>query len=100
MIPVETGVGSPRREEFQTNGNNEKLREESEFLYEKCKQAMMRNATYKQRTIRCFDRWIKERRFKVGDLVLRKVFLNTKGFGPDMGRTIHGGRRVTKLAKL
>ena len=47
MVPVEIGVGSLRREEFQTDGNNERLREELVFLKEKCEQAMMRNTAYK-----------------------------------------------------
>ena len=35
MVPVEIGVGSLRREEFQGDGNNERLREELEFIDKK-----------------------------------------------------------------
>ena len=50
-------------------------------MEEKHEKAMMRNEVYKQCTVRYFDRQVKERRFKVGDLVLRMVFLNTREIG-------------------
>ena len=50
-------------------------------MEEKHEKAMMRNEVYKQCTVRYFDRQVKEHRFKVGDLVLRMVFLNTKEIG-------------------
>ena len=52
-----------------------------EFLEEKHKQAMIRNVAYKQRIACYFDRHVKERRFKVGDLMLIRVFLNTREIG-------------------
>ena len=88
MAPVEIDTRSLRREQFQTDRNNERLREELELIGEKREQAMMRNAAYKQRTACYFDRRVKERRFKVGDLVLRRVFLNTrKTSARDLGPT-------------
>ena len=78
MVLVKIGIGSLRREEFQTYRNNERLREELEFFEEKREQAMMRNAASKRRTTRYFDKRVKARRFKVGDFVLRRVFLNTR----------------------
>ena len=91
MVPVEIGVGSIRRVKFQTDGNNESLREELEFLKEKHKKAIMRNATYKQRIAHYFNRRVKKRWFKVRDLVLRRVSLNTKEISAEaLGLTWEG----------
>ena len=95
MVPVKIGVGSLRKEEFQVDGNNERLREELEFIDEKREQAMMRNTAYKQCTARYFDRRVKERKFKVGDLVLRRVFQNTKEISVGtLGQTWEGQYKV------
>ena len=81
MVPVEIGIGSLRREEFQRDKNNEWLREELEVPKEKHEEAILRNVTYKQHIAHYFDKWVKVERFKVGYLVLRRVFLHTKEIG-------------------
>ena len=97
MIPVEISIWSLRREQFQTDRNNKRLREKLEFIDEKCEQAMMRNTTYKQHTAHYFEKRVKESRFKVGDLVLRRVFLNTREIGVGtLGATWEGPYKIAK----
>ena len=53
-------------------------RYELDLLEEKHDLAALRVAFYKRRSERYFNSKVKERRFKEGDLVLRKVRINTK----------------------
>ena len=48
------------------------------MLEEKCDLAALRIASYKRRSKRYFNSKVKERRFKEGDLVLKKINSNTK----------------------
>ena len=48
------------------------------MLEEKCNLVILRIASYKRKSKRYFNSKVKGRRFKEGDLVLRKVLLNTK----------------------
>ena len=68
-----------------------------EFLEEKRERAMMRNVAYKQKVARYFDKRVKERKFQVGDLVLRRVFLNTKEVGAGaLGPTCEGPYKMAE----
>ena len=49
-----------------------------DLLEEKPNLAALRVASYKRRSKRYFNSKVKERKFKEGDLVLRKVGINTK----------------------
>ena len=51
---------------------------ELDLLAEKCDLAALKTASYKRWSERYFNSKVKEKRFKEGDLVLRKVFPNTK----------------------
>ena len=51
---------------------------ELDLLEETRARALLRVAAYQQRSARYFNSKVKDRRFKVGDLVLRKVMQNTK----------------------
>ena len=58
---------------------------------------MMRNATYKQRIACYFHKRVKEDRFKMGDLVLRRVFLNTREIGVGaLGPTWEGPYKIVE----
>ena len=48
------------------------------MLEKKCDLAALRIASYKRRSERYFNSKVKERRFKEGNLVLRKINYNTK----------------------
>ena len=51
---------------------------ELDLLEEKCDLATLRTASYKRRSERYFNSKVKEKRFKKGDLMLRKVLPNMK----------------------
>ena len=51
--------------------------ESLDLVDERRKQAQLRVAAYEQKVARYFNIKVRERKFNVGDLVLRKVFLNT-----------------------
>ena len=71
--------------------------------------AQLRVAAYQQKVARYFNSKVKERKFNVGDLVLRRVFLNTRDptagvLGPNwegpyqIEEVLHPG--TYKLARL
>ena len=78
MIPVEVGIPSLRRETYNQEENHTLMCYELDLLEEKCDLAALRTASYKRRSEKYFNSKVKEKRFKEGDLVLRKVFPNTK----------------------
>ena len=78
IIPVEIGVPSLRRETYNQEENFLLQRYELDLLKEKRDLAALRVASYKRRFKRYFNSKVKEKRYKEGDLVLRKVGINTK----------------------
>ena len=78
MIPVEIRVPSLRRGTYNQEENFALQRYELDLLEEKRDLAALRIASYKWRSKRYFNSKVKERRFKEGDLVLRKINSNTK----------------------
>ncbi|KAK6118110.1 hypothetical protein DH2020_048159 [Rehmannia glutinosa] len=73
VIPVEIGAPTFRIANFEENCNEAALRAELDLLEEKRCSAEMKNAVYKQRSERYYNSKVKERRFQVGDLVLKKI---------------------------
>ena len=78
MIPVEIGVPSLRRETYNQEENFILQRYELDLLEEKHDLVALRIASYKRKSERYFNSKVKERRFKEGDLVLKKINSNTK----------------------
>ena len=78
MILVEVGIPSLRRETYNQDENHALMSYELDLLEEKHDLAPLRIASYKRRSKRYFNSKVKEKRFKEGDLVLRKVLPNTK----------------------
>ena len=78
MIPLEVVVPSLRRSTYNPEENFALQRYELDLLEEKRDLAALRIASYKQRSERYFNSKVKERRFKEGDLVLRKINSTTK----------------------
>ena len=88
MISMEVGIPSLQCETYNPEENHALMCYELDLLEKKCDLVALRTTSYKWRSERYFNSKIKERRFKEGDLVLRKVFLNTKEvnarvFGPN-----------------
>jgi hypothetical protein len=78
IIPVELGSGSPRVESYKVETNDEGLKLHLDLFQEKRDRAQIAMSAYQERTTRYFNRKVKPRNFKVGDLVLRKVTLTTR----------------------
>ena len=78
MIPVEVDIPSLRRKTYNWEENHALQCYKLDLLEKKRDLAALRIASYKRRSERYFNSKVKERRFKEGDLVLRKVLPNTK----------------------
>ena len=78
MIPVEVRVPSLRRDTYNQEENFALQKYKLNLLEEKRDLAALRIASYKRRSERYFNSKVKERRFKEGDLVLRKINFNTR----------------------
>ena len=76
VLPVEMRVESHRVQAYGDEANRVALAESLDMLEEKRKKAQMRVAVYQQRAARYYNSRVRERTFRVGDLVLRKVLPN------------------------
>jgi hypothetical protein len=98
VIPVEIGLTTWRTNHYDEVTNDDQLRSNLDLVDEVRDQAEARTKVYQQRMARYYDRRVKHREFKVGDLVLRKVTLATKD--PTQGKlgpTWEGPYRVVKF---
>ena len=78
VIPVEIGLTSFRTNEYDEDSNGSQLRLNLDLLDEARDQAEAKTKAYQKRMARYYDRRVKHKEFKVGELVLRKVTLATK----------------------
>ncbi len=78
VIPLEIGLPTTRTTEFDVQTNEDHLRKDLDLVEEKRDMAMVRLASYQQRIKREYNRNVKPRVFRTGDLVLRKVMANTR----------------------
>uniref|UniRef100_A0A2N9ESE1 Uncharacterized protein n=1 Tax=Fagus sylvatica TaxID=28930 RepID=A0A2N9ESE1_FAGSY len=98
VIPVEVGLTTWRTNNYDEESNDAQLRSNLDLVDEIRDQAEARTRVYQQRMARYYDRRVKHREFKIGDLVLRKVTLATKD--PTQGKlgpTWEGPYRVVKF---
>ena len=73
VAPVEVGQKSPRVEFANTEHNEEILRLNLDLLEEKHEQVLNRAEDYHRKTVKYYDRRIRPKSFKPGDLVLKKL---------------------------
>ncbi|XP_060968453.1 uncharacterized protein LOC133036004 [Cannabis sativa] len=78
MIPVELDPPSHRRVTYNQVSNHQMMNESLDLLENRREASQIRLAAYQQKVARYFNSKVKERSFKVGDLVLRRVLANTK----------------------
>ncbi|GAA0185605.1 hypothetical protein LIER_32893 [Lithospermum erythrorhizon] len=71
VLPVEVGLPTYRQIGFDEGMNDQRLREQLDFIEERRDQALYKNLQYKQLMARTYNRRVKNRQFRVGDLVLR-----------------------------
>lgn len=78
MRPVEVGLPSPRRLQFNKISNEEIKRCEPDFLDEMREASQAKLTIYQRKMIPYYNRKIKRKSFRRGDLVLRRVSLSSK----------------------
>ena len=83
VAPVEVKLKSLRIEFVSAEHNEEVLRPNLDILEEKREQVLKRIEDYHRKTARYYDRRVKPRRYKPGDLVLKKFC--QQGKTPHMG---------------
>ncbi|GMH18654.1 hypothetical protein Nepgr_020495 [Nepenthes gracilis] len=73
VVPVEVGMPSLQIECFDPAANEQRLRESLDLLSEVRDAVRLRTGAYQQRVARYYNKRVKARQLKVGDLVLRSV---------------------------
>ncbi|KAL5559555.1 hypothetical protein UlMin_035766 [Ulmus minor] len=81
VIPIEISLPTFRVDNFDEENNDVLLALATDLLEEKRETSQVRAAALQQTIARYYNSKVKLRRFVKGDLVLRKVFLNTKEKG-------------------
>uniref|UniRef100_A0A2N9H4D6 RNase H type-1 domain-containing protein n=1 Tax=Fagus sylvatica TaxID=28930 RepID=A0A2N9H4D6_FAGSY len=90
VIPVEIGLTTWRTNHYDEESNDVQLRSNLDLVDEVRDQAEARTRVYQQRMARYYDRRVKHREFKIGDLVLRKSDPRNKGPHPRENWDPHG----------
>ena len=73
MAPVEIGLKSPRIELASVDQNKGAFRLNLDLLDEKREQVLQRIEDYQRKTTKYYNQKVKPRRYKLGDLVLKKL---------------------------
>ncbi|GKV43029.1 hypothetical protein SLEP1_g50370 [Rubroshorea leprosula] len=84
VIPIEIGVPSFRVTHFDEGRNGQLLRENLDLLDEVREEARLRSLVYNHKIANFYNKRVRPRTFKVGDLVLRKAGLT--GFETQFGK--------------
>ena len=101
MIPAEVKVPSFRYKNFKEDTNTSLLAVERDTIEERREVTRIRMEAQKQRIVRYYDSKVKERKFNVGDTVLRQVFQNTKEPGAGaLGYSWEGPYQITEVLRL
>ena len=78
VATVEVGLKSPRVEFASAEQNEKVLRLNLDLLEEKREQVLKRAEDYHRKTTRYYDRKVRPKSYKLGDLVLKKLLLSRK----------------------
>ena len=86
------GLKSPRFEFKNTEHNEEILHLNLDLLEEKREQVLKRAEDYHRKTAKYYDRRVKPKSFKPGDLVVKKTpaIKDTREARTELGRTLSG----------
>ncbi|KAL5549486.1 hypothetical protein UlMin_004717 [Ulmus minor] len=100
VVPVELGIPTFRIENFTEEDNDVLLALASDLLEEKRDKAQLRATALQQTVARHYNSKVKLRRFTKGDLVIRRIFLNTKEKGVGvLGPNWEGPYRVRAILR-
>ena len=99
VIPLENGFPTMRTSTFTSDGNDELLKKNLDLIEERRENAMVQLAYYQHKLKQGYDMNVKLRPLAPRDLVLRKVFGNTKNpaWG-KLGPNWEGPFRITSVA--
>ena len=84
MVPVEIGTGSFRRDNYDPENNELNHRLYLDMVEEVRADSQLKLAAYQQRTRKYFNRKVRARPLRVGDLVLRRMMPNMRTPGPGV----------------
>ncbi|GKV04527.1 hypothetical protein SLEP1_g16680 [Rubroshorea leprosula] len=98
VIPIEIGVPSFRVTHFDEGRNGQLLRENLDLLDDLREKARLRTLVYKQKIANFYNKRVRPRSFKVGDLVLRKTGL--MGFETRFGKLAPNWEGLYTVAKV
>ncbi|KAL5577646.1 hypothetical protein UlMin_019345 [Ulmus minor] len=100
VVPVELGIPTFRIENFTEEDNDVLLALASDLLEEKRDKAQLRATALQQTVAKHYNSKVKLRRFTKGDLVIRRIFLNTKEKGVGvLGPNWEGPYRVRAILR-
>ena len=100
MIPAAVKIPSFRYENFDETINDSLLAAKRDMIEERREVARIRMEAQKRRMARYYDSKVKERKFKVGDTVLRQVFQNTKEAGAGaLGYSWEGPYQIAEVLR-
>lgn len=95
VIHMEVGVPTYRVQHFDLGSNVERLKEQLDLLAERRQEAEVQMASNKRKAEHYFNKHIKPRSFKVGDLVLKQTGGMTQEEGKKLGPRWEGLYVVT-----
>ena len=100
MIPMDIEMPTYRTQYFKPDHNGYNLRVKLDLLEERQDVARLRTTAYQQRSARYYNSKVRHRILRIGDLVLRKVTLNTKEHGVgSLGPTWEGPYKIVKVVR-
>ncbi|XP_077223427.1 uncharacterized protein LOC143857041 [Tasmannia lanceolata] len=99
IIPIDTGVPSPRVTCFNEQLKRGGLRANLDLLEEVREESQIRSATYKQRVSRYHDTKINPREYRVGHLVLRRAAVSRPRKAEKLSPTWEGPYKVVVVIR-
>ena len=78
MFPIEVKIPTIRSHAYNQASKQSQLEESLDLIEERQDEAQLKNVAYQQQATRYFNKRVRDRKFGLGDLVLRHVFLATR----------------------
>ena len=78
MLPIEVEIPTILSHAYDQASNQSQLEVSLDLIEERRDGAQLKNVVYQQRATRYFNKRVRHRKFGMGDLVLRRVFLATR----------------------
>ncbi|GAA0161512.1 hypothetical protein LIER_17810 [Lithospermum erythrorhizon] len=96
VLPAEAGLPTYCQLGFIEEGNEQRMKEQLNFLDELCDQALYKMQKYKYLMAHTYNRRVKNKQFKVGDLVLRLFSITHPKDKDKLSPKWEGPYRVSK----